>query len=151
MSQAVVSPVAAQSLRYRRGFASRLCLILERYLNIPDHQVEAPDPLVEAIAFLQRAHGNPRTLEVNVGSDASALVQRVIQRLAEKGVVERETTVNDFCAFAIRTLNGLIQRPRRVTPAATQQLHDFFCTMESVVDQLAAEQSDPVFAARRIG
>lgn len=141
MNQSMTSPVSVTSLRYARGFASRLCLILERYLAIEDYEAEAPDPLEEAIAFLRHAERSPAALYNDSSVDVSLVVQRVIERMVQRGYIARETTVRDFGGFAIRTLTGLIQKPRRMPARDVRQIHDFFCTMETVVDALLVEQS----------
>jgi hypothetical protein len=140
MSVSLKEPGVMTSQQYVRGFASRLCLILERFIKIADYEVESPKPLEEAIAFIKRAQGIPVQLKGAWDFDPSVvnteLLSTVVHRMAYKGYIAEGTTVRDFTGFAESTLRGLIDKPRKVSPKAMQQVSDFFCTIETIIDQI---------------
>jgi hypothetical protein len=133
-------PGVMSSQQYVRGFASRLCLILERFIKITDYEVESSEPLEEAIAFIKRAQGISKRLkdtwDFDPGVVNSELLNTVVNRMVYKGYIAEGTTVRDFTGFAESTLRGLIDRPRKVSLEAKQQVSDFFCTIETIIDHV---------------
>lgn len=152
MNQAIPYTDSAlpSSYSYIRGFASRLCLVLERYFVITDYEMQAPEALDEAIQFFKVAAGQSVGDELIVSFDPKIIshefVGKVLNRMPAIPQRERETSSRVFCEFAIGILMNLRKAPKRVSKGEILTVHDFFCTTEIVVDQSMLSMQEPVFS-----
>lgn len=122
---------------YVRGFASRLCLVLERYYAIAGYEMQAPEPLEEAIEFFRVALGRGVNNPLGRYFDASCVNLGFVRKvLAENTEISHGLESREFCEFAISTLRTLLKTPKRVPATEILRVHDFFCTTELVIDPM---------------
>ena len=143
--------VESSKYGYIRGFASRLCLVLERYIAIPGYAMQAPEPLEEAIVFFRIAKGKFVDDPLERYFDPSVVnlgfVRDVLVVLSENVEVVKTMNSLEFCDFAISTLTVLLNTPKRASKEGVLTVHDFFCTTEIVLDRLPINSHTPVFLA----
>src|SRR5205085_5591238 len=99
--------------QYLGIFASRMCLVLERFLCINDYRIPATRPLNEAIAFFKKAKHEISTRAPKKPSQVISSSELVSQYLKAR---KEKLSGEEFCALAIATLEKLLAEHREVSP-----------------------------------
>ena len=119
--------------------ASRMCLVLERFLSINGYRMPDRELLEHAIAFFQTeplgaSAGDAGGRLASSGS-VSPLLLEALERAKMDGDVSVEITPQQFCDIAITALRWLAEAPERVPKGEKQKLSDFFIALEKVTGQ----------------
>lgn len=116
-------------------FASRICLVLERFLTIKSYRVPSAEPLKESITLFEIV----REEAIRLGSLETALLvfdvkdlMSTMMRLIVKSHVKDGLHIQQFCEQSIDTLKLLLNDPPYVSEAAVQNLYDFFNSLEDI-------------------
>ena len=128
-------------LAYRHigAFASKWCLVLERFLSIRDYRVPSSGLLEESISFFEKAkeeitYSNDPRNSKNI-STAPELVSEVLGVMHSEGDIVERVLARDFCNNSGAVLRALIDDPQRVPRKEIQILYDFFSHLENTTSE----------------
>ena len=125
----------SSAYQYLGIFASRMCLVLDRFLCIEDYKIPASRPLKEALAFFSKAK---REISSNIKKtpgqvlSASELVSHFLRQRNRLDI-----TSIQFCEMAISSLENLVNDPDRINRIEVECIIDFFSYLESVAKEVS--------------
>jgi hypothetical protein len=122
--------------------ASRMSLILERFIGIDDYRVPGDELLNQGIVLFQKAQSAVAGASSNGNGSASLLESQLISDALERsksdGYLSQDSSPHQFCDEAITTLKFLLTDPGRVPRKKKEELSSFFTVLERLTRTGAA-------------
>jgi hypothetical protein len=142
MSRAVVN-LDDRSPTFEVGIlASRMCLVLRRFLRTEDYRVPGTELLDNAIGFFKEGRNGTSYDKPNgtspQSSVAPALLSKALSRAKEEGHIPNEVTPEQFSHSAIQSLQWLGDNPTKVPRQDKEELSSFFVSLESIAGKSGA-------------
>jgi hypothetical protein len=101
--------------------------------------MQTPDSLEEAIVFFRVAAGQSTGLAMQPDLDSDVVncdfVRQVLGLMVANETISKPMACQEFCEFAVSTLNNLLKSPDRVSKDDLLKVHDFCCTTEIITDR----------------
>ena len=120
--------------------ASRMCLAMERFLNIKDYRIPAREVFDDAVRFFHDSqNGIPSSvISLNTTMVAPSLLTNALEQLKAAGQISSDVTPQQFSDNAITSLTRLADNPSEVPTSEKEKLSHFFVSLERIAGKSVA-------------